>query len=73
MENEIKKIMESVLKISVDDTTNRQKIDVWDSFNHLDILATIGKKYGISFTPEEMASINSYKDLYDMVKSKTEK
>ena len=70
MENEIKEIMKNILKVDIKDDSNRQNIDVWDSFNHLDILVNIEKKYSISFSPEEMAIINSYSDLYNMVKSK---
>ena len=70
MENEIKKIMKTVLEVDVGDDDNRQTIDAWDSLNHLDILESIAKKYGISFSPKEMVSINSYKDLCNMVKSK---
>lgn len=73
MENEIKEIMKTVLKVNIDVNANRQNIDVWDSFNHLDILVNIEKKYGISFSPEEMASINSYKDICKMVYKKINK
>ncbi len=70
MENEIKKIMNSILKVEITDDSNRQNIDVWDSFNHLDILVNIEKIYKISFSPEEMAEINSYKDICKMVHKK---
>ena len=70
MENEIKTIMENILKVKVDINSNRQNIDEWDSFNHLDILVSIEKKYDVSFSPEEMAEINSYEDLCRIVKSK---
>ena len=72
MKNEIKEIMRNILKVEISDDSNRQNIDVWDSFNHLDILVNIEKKYGISFSPEEMAKINSYEDIYRIVKSKTD-
>ena len=70
MDNEIKEIMEDILKIKVNNNSNRQNTDEWDSFNHLDILVNVEKKYDISFSPEEMAEINSYKDLCEIVKSK---
>ena len=73
MENEIKEIMRNILKVEISDDSNRQNIDVWDSFNHLDILVNIEKKYGISFLPEEMAEINSYKDICKMVYKKINK
>ena len=72
MKNEIKEIMRNILKVEISDDSNRQNIDVWDSFNRLDILVNIEKKYGISFSPEEMAEINSYEDIYRIVKSKTD-
>ena len=72
MKNEIKEIMRNILKVEISDDSNRQNIDVWDSFNHLDILVNIEKKYGISFSTEEMAEINSYEDIYRIVKSKTD-
>ena len=70
MESEIKEIMKNILKVDIKDDSNRQNIDVWDSFNHLDILVNIEKKYGISFSPDEMAMINSYKDICKLVYKK---
>lgn len=43
MKNEIKEIMRNILKVEISDDSNRQNIDVWDSFNHLDILVNIEK------------------------------
>ena len=70
MELEIKDIMEKILKVPVDENSNRQNIDVWDSFSHLDILVAIEKKYKIEFEPEEMAEINSFQDIIKIVNDK---
>ena len=70
MELEIKDIMEKILKVPVDENSNRQNIDVWDSFSHLDILVEIEKKYKIEFEPEEMAEINSFQDIIKIVNDK---
>ena len=63
MENEIKKIIEEVLNVEINEESNKQNIDAWDSFNHIEILVGLENKYNIEFTPEEMGSINSYKDI----------
>ena len=70
MELEIKDIIEKILKVPVDENSNRQNIDVWDSFSHLDILVEIEKKYKIEFEPEEMAEINSFQDIIKIVNDK---
>ena len=70
MELEIKDIIEKILKVPVDENSNRQNIDVWDSFSHLDILVEIEKKYKIEFEPEELAEINSFQDIIKIVNDK---
>lgn len=73
MENEIKEIMKSILKVDINNNSNRQNIDLWDSYSHLDILVNIENKYNIEFTPEEMGSINSYKNICEIVNKKNVK
>ena len=67
MENEIKKIMTDILGVEINDDSDKQNVDEWDSFNHLEILVCLEKKYDIEFSPEEMGSLNSYKDILKIV------
>ena len=70
MENEIKEIMENILNVTIDGDVNKQSIDEWDSFHHIEILVCLEEKYNIKFSPEEMGSINSYKELCKIVSDK---
>ena len=70
MDSEIIEIMRDIFNVEIDEDSNKQNIDEWDSFNHIEILDCIEKKYNIRFTDEEMGSINSFKDLSRMVNEK---
>lgn len=73
MEKDIELILERILGVKISKDSNRQNIDTWDSFNHLNIITELENLYNIQFTPKEMAMINSYQELLATLKAKIEK
>lgn len=70
MQNDIKKILEQIFQEEINEEFSKNTTDKWDSFTHLDILVELEKSFNISFTPQEMGAINSYKDIVDVVSKK---
>jgi acyl carrier protein len=54
----------------VNDELTRGVLEAWDSFNHLVLISVIEKQLGIQFTLDEVASIQSYKQLKEIVSKK---
>jgi acyl carrier protein len=43
----------------------------WDSIGHLNLILEVEDEYGISFSKEEIESIDSIQKLYDVIIAKT--
>ncbi len=48
----------------------RGVLEAWDSFNHLVLISVIEKQLGVKFTLEEVASIQTYQQLQEIVSNK---
>lgn len=70
MENRIKEIMEQIFRQSINDNFSKNDTDKWDSFAHLDLIVKLEQEFKISFSPEEIGSIESYNDIKKIIKSK---
>ena len=70
MENRIKEIMEQTFRQSINDDFSKNDTDKWDSFTHLDLIVKLEQEFKISFSPEEIGSIESYNDIKKIIKSK---
>lgn len=70
MENRIKEIMEQTFRQSINDNFSKNNTDKWDSFTHLDLIVKLEQEFKISFSPEEIGSIESYNDIKKIIKSK---
>lgn len=69
----IQTVVAEVFHISADEVNDdlaRGTFEAWDSFNHLVLISEIEKQLGISFTLDEVASIQSYKQLKEIVSNK---
>lgn len=42
----------------------------WDSFNHINLVASIETEFGVSFTTDEIADMQNVGDLVELLKSK---
>jgi acyl carrier protein len=62
----------NIAKSLVVDTLARDKTPEWDSFNHLLLIAEIEKRLKVTFTLQEVSSIQTYKDLKSVVDKKIE-
>ena len=71
MEQKILDIMKSVFKTdSIDESCNQQNCEKWDSMNHLNLVVELEMEFGVSFEPEEIAKMQSYQEVLNIVKSK---
>ena len=70
MEEKVKQIFEKQFKIQITDDFNKFSTDKWDSFAHLDLIVALEQEFNVSFTPDEIGSINSYTDVVNILKSK---
>ena len=70
MENKIKKIMEDIFKVTISDSFSKASTDKWDSFTHLDLMVKLENEFNISFTPDEIGKIESYKDIVEIINEK---
>lgn len=70
MEDKVKKILEEMLKINIDDNFSKYSTDKWDSFFHLDLVVKLENEFGISFTPDEIGGMESLKNIVDIINGK---
>ncbi len=59
---------EEVILLSLD--SNFKEIESWDSFSGMAVISMIDEKFGIIIKAEEMARINTFQELYDLILSK---
>lgn len=48
----------------------RTSIPKWDSFNHLMLISELEGRLGVSFTMEEIGSIQTLGQLHDLIRKK---
>ena len=63
---QLKKITARVLDIrpeKVSDTLSRERLEEWDSFNHLLLVSEIEKELNVSLTMQEVERIKTFRDL----------
>lgn len=70
MDKRIKTIMEEVFGLEIDDNFSKNSTDKWDSFTHLDLIVKLEQEFNISFTPDEIGSIESYQDIKRVIDGK---
>jgi acyl carrier protein len=54
----------------VKDSLDRALLHSWDSFNHLVLISEIEKQLEVSFTMDEVVSIQNYLQLRELVEGK---
>lgn len=59
IENKVISVISKVLKEDVDIDTSRKNSNNWDSLKHIEVIFAIEDEFGIEFTEEEMANMNS--------------
>lgn len=70
---DLQTLVSEVLNLPINDVNDnlfRGKQEEWDSFNHLVLISEIERQLGVLFTLDEVASLQSYKELKACIKSK---
>ncbi len=66
----LKELFAETLRISiskVEDSLTMKDVIEWDSLTHMELIAEIEAKYGIQFTGDEIAEMQSYANIKKLV------
>tara|TARA_Y100001958_G_C21184735_1_gene514001 strand:+ start:1028 stop:1264 length:237 start_codon:yes stop_codon:yes gene_type:complete len=69
--DKVKKIFKDELKINVNENSKIYDNTKWDSVGNFNLLLSIEKKLKIKFNPQEFNQLNSFKDIFKVVKKKS--
>ncbi len=61
--NEIVSIIMEIDPGAVTDDLSPERLEQWDSLNHLNLCVALGQEFGVEMTTDEMASIRSIGDI----------
>jgi len=56
--------------IALQDSTNSDDIDDWDSMNHINLVSAIEKKFSIRFALGELQTLNDVGSMIDLMMKK---
>jgi len=73
LDNELKKIFKSELKINVKKNSKIYDYEKWDSIGNFNLLLLIEKKFKIKFNSQEFNKLNSLKEIKKVVTNKFKK
>ena len=73
LDNELKKIFKSELKINVKKNSKIYDYEKWDSIGNFNLLLSIEKKFKIKFNFQEFNKLNSLKEIKKVVTNKFKK
>ena len=73
LDNELKKIFKSELKINVKKNSKIYDYEKWDSIGNFNLLLSIEKKFKIKFSSQEFNKLNSLKEIKKVVTNKFKK
>ncbi len=57
----------------INDLTNSNDIDEWDSLNHINLITAVGKQFKMKFTFTELASLKDVGAMVDLITEKLAK
>jgi len=73
MEETLKKIMNDIFQIPVNeivDTTSVENTKSWDSLKHMELIACLEEEFEITFTADEIVSMNDFSSIKKYVQKK---
>ncbi len=71
MEEKVLEILKNLFELdTVDETCSQETCEKWDSMAHLKLIVELESEFGISFEPEEIGEMQSYKKVIEVLKSK---
>lgn len=72
IKNRILDIMKSTFSNNeIQENSNSDNTDNWDSINFLLLIVKLENEFKIKFHPDEIAEINSFNTIYDLILKKT--
>ena len=72
IEKKLTKIMSIVFAIDerkIDTNSSNQNIEAWDSLKHLSLILAIEEEFNIRLTNKEIALINDFKTIVDIIQN----
>lgn len=70
MKQKIKEIAARVFETQVNDDTNQDNCENWDSLRHLNFIIELETEFDVSFEPEEIAAMTSLSIVESMIQQK---
>ena len=71
MEEKVLEILKDLFELdTVDETCSQENCEKWDSMMHLNLVVELESEFGVSLEPDEIASMQSYKDVVKILKEK---
>lgn len=70
MKQKIKEIAAQVFETQVNDDTNQDNCENWDSLRHLNFIIELETQFDVSFEPEEIAAMTSLSIVESMIQQK---
>ena len=71
MEEKVLEILKNVFELdSVDGTCSQSTCEKWDSLGQLNLVFELEDAFNVSFEPEEIGEMKSYKDILRFLRAK---
>ena len=71
MEEKVLEILKNLFELdTVDETCSQETCEKWDSMMHLNLIVELEAEFGVSFEPEEIGEMQSYRDVITILKKK---
>jgi len=61
MNDRIIKVMEKVFKEPIDENSNLDSVDSWDSLNHVNMIVQLEREFNITIPDDVVGNMTSYK------------
>lgn len=74
MEEKVKKLIASVLKVPVEEVlsdTEIGELDEWDSIHNLEIIVELEKAFGVKITQEMLVDLEDVSDIVNLIEELT--
>ncbi len=56
--------------ITVNENTTADDIEMWDSFEHINLISAVEKKFAIKFNMKEIVELHNVGEMADLILSK---
>ncbi len=69
----LKQVLAEIFELdpsTIDDTTSSDKVERWDSLQHISMIVSVEQEFGVRFSEKEMAELLNYERLRFALASK---